>query len=63
MSGGEILALAGQFGPMGLFVAYLIWREQRMDARRMTYDQARLECDKALAASLATLSAVIQGRS
>lgn len=58
----QVLALAGNFGPMGLFVAYLIYREQRNDATRMQYDTARLECDKQLAASLATLAAVIQGR-
>ena len=59
MSGGDILSLAGQFGPMGLFVAYLIWREQRSAATTMAYNQARLECDRALANSLGALTAVI----
>jgi len=45
---------------MGLLVAYLIWRERNFDAKRLTYDQARLDADKALAASLGALTAVIQ---
>jgi len=56
----EMLQLAGQFGPMGLLVAYLIWRERSSEAKRMAYDQARLDADKALAASLGALTAVIQ---
>jgi hypothetical protein len=56
----DILQLAGQFGPMGLLVAYLIWRERSFEAKRMAYDQARLDADKALAASLGALTAVIQ---
>lgn len=60
MSVSDILGLAGQFGPMGLFVSYLVWREQRTAAATMAYNQARLECDKALASSLGALTAVIQ---
>lgn len=60
MNAADILGLAGQFGPMGLFVAYLIWREQRTANLTMTYNNARLECDKALASSLGALTAVIQ---
>jgi hypothetical protein len=60
MSASDMLGLAGQFGPMGLFVAYLVWRELRTDAKNLTYNQARLECDKALASSLGALTAVIQ---
>lgn len=60
MSISTMLGLAGQFGPMGLFVAYLIWREQRTASTSLAYNQARLECDKALASSLGALTAVIQ---
>jgi hypothetical protein len=56
----DFLTLAGQFGPMGLFVAYLVWRELRTAATSLAYNQARLECDKALANSLGALTAVIQ---
>lgn len=60
MSVDSILSLAGQFGPMGLFVGYLIWREQRTASAAMTYNHARLEADRALASSLGALTAVIQ---
>ena len=60
MGVADVLQLAGQSGPMGLLVAYLIWRERNFDAKRLTYDQARLDADKALAASLGALTAVIQ---
>jgi hypothetical protein len=45
---------------MGLFVAYLVWRELRSEGKRMAYDQARLEADRALASSLGALKAVIE---
>lgn len=64
-----MLQLAGQFGPMGLLVAYLIWREMRDDRRRRELASERCEIDKAdiaarekLAASLSALSTIIQGR-
>lgn len=60
MSAADLAALAGQFGPMGLFVAYLMWREHRTADERVKYDTARLEADKSLAASLGALTAVIQ---
>ena len=60
MSTADILGLAGQFGPMGLFVAYLVWREQRTAKLSFDYNHARLEADKALASSLGALTAVIQ---
>jgi len=56
----SVLSLAGQFGPMGLFVSYLIWREQRTAGAAMEYNKARLEADRALASSLGALTAVIQ---
>lgn len=60
MGVAEIVQLGGQFGPMGLFVSYLVWREKRSDESRRTYDQSRLDADKALASSLGALTAVIQ---
>lgn len=53
----EVLTLAGQFGPMGLLVAYLMWREIRTEKLA----RERLETDKALAAAMALLTATIQG--
>ncbi len=60
MAVSDLLTLAGQFGPMGLLVAYLVWRELRSEGKRMAYDQARLEADRALASSLGALKAVIE---
>ena len=65
----EALSLAGQFGPMGMFVAYLIWDRERMDKKWREHEEARLkqdavraEADKAMAVALNALSIVIQGR-
>jgi hypothetical protein len=58
MGMGDILQLAGQFGPMGLMVAYLVWRDTRDDRIR----QADMISREKLAGSLALLTAVIQGR-
>jgi hypothetical protein len=44
------------FGPAGAFVGYLIWREMRRDR----IDSDRIETDKLLAATLATLTAAIE---
>lgn len=60
MDGATLASLAGQFGPMGLFVGYLMWREHRNADERIKYDIARVEADKSLAASLGALTAVIQ---
>lgn len=66
---GEVLQLAGQFGAMGLLVAYLIWREnadrrerREQSDRRATIDQADIASREKLASSLTALSMVIQGR-
>jgi hypothetical protein len=56
----DLWSIFSNFGPNGLFVAYLVWRELRTDTKNMVYNQARLECDKALASSLGALTAVIQ---
>lgn len=54
----NVLQLAGQFGPMGLMVAYLIWK----DLRAERIEEKRVEADKELASSLALLTAAINGR-
>lgn len=66
----QVLQIAGQFGPMGLLVAYLIWSEQRRDRHRREQSDIRADIDRAdiasrekLASSLTALSMVIQGRS
>lgn len=63
----QILGLAGQFGPMGLFVGYLVYREQRGDKwlhqheeKQLASEMATAEANKSLAASLGALTAVIQ---
>lgn len=80
MDQATMAALAGQWGPMGLLIGYLIWdrnsqrsAQERLDSRKseerarleekkMALDHERVEADKALAASLAALTAVIQAR-
>lgn len=57
MDAGGFLQLAGQFGPMGLMVGYLVWRELRTE--KLAKD--RIEADKALATSLALLEATVKG--
>ncbi|AJP72917.1 hypothetical protein [Sphingomonas hengshuiensis] len=55
-----IAQLAGQFGATGLIIGYLIWDRRTTGKERMTFDLARLEADKALAASLAALKTIIE---
>jgi len=52
----EALAIFGQFGPMGLMVAYLIW-EKRANSEK---EKERTEADKAIAAALSALTVTIQ---
>lgn len=54
----DLLKLAGDFGPMGLMVAYLIWRDTRDDKLRCAENETR---DK-LAGALAVLTQIIQAR-
>lgn len=65
---GEIITLAGQFGPMGLIVAYLIWREsaERKDGRdeaekNRELASKRIETDIELARSFLLLTETIKG--
>lgn len=69
MGVSEVIQLAGQFGAMGLFVAYLIWRETADRRERREIADARAEIDKAdiiarekQAAAFSALAMVIQGR-
>lgn len=57
MGASELAVLAGQFGPLGLFIGYLMWREIRNE--KLSRD--RIESDKALATSLALLEATVRG--
>ena len=64
-----IAELASQFGAPGLIIGYLVWDRLQMradrkeaDATKAIYDNARLEADKSLAASLAALTTVIQSK-
>lgn len=64
-----VLQLAGQFGGMGLLVAYLIWDKQRSDKLRAIEraEQAQITRDdissrEKLSSALTALSMVIQGR-
>lgn len=63
----ELLAAFGQFGPLGLVIGYLIWRERvgaekrgEIERERAEADKVRAEADKALAAALAALTVMIQ---
>lgn len=56
----ELLTTFGQFGPLGLMIAYLIWRESVGAEKRGALERERAESDKALAAALAALTVTIQ---
>lgn len=58
MSPADLLHLFGQFGVNGLFVGYLIWR----DIRSEKMAQCRIETDKLIASSLASLTTIITSR-
>lgn len=59
MGAAELIALAGQWGPMGLLVGYLIWDRSNERA----YQKERIETDKAIATAMTLLSARIEGLS
>lgn len=63
----EVVAAFGQFGPLGLMVAYLVWREKagaekrgEIERERAEADKVRAEADKSLAGALAALTVMIQ---
>ena len=57
MGAGELMSLAGQFGPLGLFVGYLIW--DKTQERKLAKE--RIETDLELARSMTLLAARIDG--
>lgn len=68
MGAADVLMLAGQFGPMGLMIGYLVWREAQ--ERRAVRDseekdrelaRERIAADLELARSFTLLTATIQG--
>lgn len=56
----ELLTAFGQFGPLGLMIAYLIWREHAGGEARRQIEKERIEADKALAASLSAMTVTLQ---
>lgn len=69
MGTADVLTLAAQFGPMGLMVGYLVWREtaERKDARIKAEKEhelarARINSDLELARAMTLLTVTIQGR-
>ena len=57
MGAAEAVQLAGQFGPLGLFIGYLMWREIRNEK----LSRERIETDKLVASAMAILAAKIDG--
>lgn len=58
MTIADLITTAGQFGPIGVMTAYLVWRDTRDDRMREADTVSR----EKLAASLTLLTAIIQGR-
>lgn len=56
----ELLTAFGQFGPLGLFIAYLVWREKTLAEQRALIEEKRIDADKLLASSLTALTITIQ---
>ncbi|MFN3819958.1 hypothetical protein [Blastomonas sp.] len=63
----ELIAMFGQFGPLGLMIGYLVWRENKVaaqiaerDLARAKADEARAESDKALSGSLSAVAVTVQ---
>lgn len=56
----ELLAAFGQFGPLGLMIGYLVWREKVGAEKRGEIERARAAADVQLATALAALTVTIQ---
>lgn len=56
----DMWAAFGQFGPLGLMIGYLVWRDVRSAEKRGQIERERTESDKALAAALSALTVTIQ---
>lgn len=57
----EFVTAFGQFGPLGLMIAYLVWREKAVADQRTQIEEKRVEADKALASALTALTVTVQG--
>lgn len=55
----EFLTAIAQFGPLGLFIAYLVWRESTLERNRKEAEQERAKSDSALASALTALTVTI----
>ena len=68
MGAADVVMLAGQFGPMGLMVGYLVW-DRHAERKHLTDNEdknrelsrERIRADLEMARSLALLTAMIQG--
>lgn len=56
----ELIAAFGQFGPLGLMIGYLVWRENKERSAATQRDIAQAEANKELAAALSALTVTIQ---
>lgn len=56
----ELIAAFGQFGPLGLMIGYLVWRESKERAAATQRDLAQAEANKELAGALSALTVTIQ---
>jgi len=56
----ELITAFGQFGPLGLMIMYLMWREKAGAEKRGQIERERAEADKALASALSALTVTIQ---
>lgn len=56
----DLVTAFGQFGPLGLMIGYLVWREKVGSEKRGQIERERAEADKALASALAALTVTIQ---
>lgn len=56
----ETWTMLGQFGPLGLMIGYLVWKDTRNTDASQQVERERTESDKALAAALSALTVTIQ---
>lgn len=55
----DIATAFGQFGPLGLMIGYLVWREKTGADRRNEIEEKRVEADKLLASALTALTVTV----
>lgn len=56
----ELINAFGDFGPLGLMIFYLIWRERTGAEKRGELERERIESDKALAAAMSAVAVTLQ---